>query len=65
MLAEIARNLEVNLSYLIDVSTKSAEEFILFEFEKILKEMSPDKRQALFEIAKVLMPLTEAETSGR
>jgi transcriptional regulator with XRE-family HTH domain len=55
MLAEIAKHLEVNLSYLIDGSTKSAEEFRLFELASILKEMSPNKRQALFEIAKILI----------
>jgi transcriptional regulator with XRE-family HTH domain len=55
MLAEIARHLEVSLSYLIDGSTKSAEEFRLFELAEILKEMSPEKRQALFEIAKILI----------
>jgi transcriptional regulator with XRE-family HTH domain len=55
MLAEIALHLEVSLSYLIDGSTKSAEEFKLFELAEILKDMSPNKRQALFEIAKVLI----------
>jgi len=57
MLAEIALHLEVSLSYLIDGSTKSAEEFRLFELEAILKDMSPNKRQALFEIAKALIDL--------
>ena len=55
MLAEIALHLDVSLSYLIDGSTKSAEEFRLFELEAILKEMPPNKRQALFEIAKILI----------
>ena len=64
MLAEIAKHLEVSLSYLIDGSTKSAEEFRLFELEAILKDMSPNKRQALFEIAKVLINLPEADASG-
>jgi transcriptional regulator with XRE-family HTH domain len=57
MLAEISLHLDVSLSYLIDGSTKSAEEFRLFELASILKEMSPEKRQALFEIAKVLNDL--------
>jgi transcriptional regulator with XRE-family HTH domain len=57
MLAEIAKHLNVSLSYLIDGSTKSAEEFKLFELEAILKDMSPNKRQALFEIAKVIIYL--------
>jgi len=55
MLAEIARHLDVSLSYLIDGSTKSAEGFKLFELASILKEMPPNKRQALFEIAKILI----------
>ena len=55
MLAEIAKHLEVSLSYLIDGSTKSAEEFRLFELTSILKEMPPNKRQTLFEIAKILI----------
>jgi transcriptional regulator with XRE-family HTH domain len=55
MIAEIARVLDVSLVYLIEGTTKSADEYKLNEFAEILKVMSPEQRKTLFEIAKVLL----------
>ena len=54
MLAEIAKVLDTDLSYLIEGATKSAAEYKLDELETILIGLSPEKRQALLEMAKIL-----------
>ena len=54
-LSEIATILGTSLTYLLEGAIRNSDNYKLEEFTQLIKELSPEKRKLLFDIATVIL----------
>lgn len=53
-LAELSQMLDVSISYLLEGSVENTNEYLIDDFNKVLKKCNPERQRKILEMAKII-----------